>query len=175
MEYIKFARTSERKVFGLDITKADRNWTYYPPFDNGHQVITSDITVKDGSGNYITFPFYDSIATTEAVLWGVEKGIFGKGARSLTRGERVRVNKDRHKTYNIAWAAYCGLTDGIMYANSESIGDFQQEFGYEGEIECIQVYDTCKKIWEEWSKLELPGGIEDLWDLANKIQEEYEL
>lgn len=174
MEFKKFAKTSERKVFGLDITKSDRNSLCMPPFGSGHQVITSDITVEDRHGNYITFPFYDSIATTEAIYLGRVKVLRG-GYNNLSPLQRRNANNGRHMTSSIVEAVYCGLTDALTFANAKNIDDFQEEFGYEKVSECIRAYEGCKKCWEDWSTLVLPEDVEDLWDLANKMQEEYEL
>lgn len=66
-------------------------------------------------------------------------------------------------------AFYCFLSDGIAYDNAKDIDDFQCEFGYTKESDCIKAYNGCKDAYDKWASL---CDI-DIYDICNWMQEEY--
>lgn len=67
-------------------------------------------------------------------------------------------------------AMYCFASDGTSYANATDIDDFASEFGYEKVSKAIEVYNACKKSYDDFQKF----GI-DIFDFTNWLQEKYEL
>ena len=135
-----------------------------------HSIVTVEAFNIDGEYKkrlgQLYFDFYDSQYLTALTT----KGIDLNSRRTPTFKEIARKNAERHNEYNMVWAMYCSLSDGISYDNADGLNDFMSEFGYEDAEKAIRVYDACRVIWDKWQQL----GI-DVYDLANALQENYEL
>lgn len=82
------------------------------------------------------------------------------------------------KEDDLRFALYCFLSDGIAYNNAKDFEDFCNEFGYDiynyngmTNAESMRVYKACGRNYDKWQEL---CNI-DIYDIANWMQEEYEL
>ncbi len=135
-----------------------------------HSLVTIEVLKIDGEDEkrlgQLDFDFYDSQYLTALITRGIDLN----SRRTPRVKEIARKNAERHDEYNMVWAMYCSLTDGILYDNADSLNDFICDLGYKDVERAIEVYDACRNSWDKWQQL----GI-DLYELANALRENYEL
>ena len=62
----------------------------------------------------------------------------------------------------------CVFDDSFAYENTEDILDFKEEFGYEDNKKCREVYNACKDTFEKLHALFFDDEFEELY---NEIME----
>lgn len=78
-------------------------------------------------------------------------------------------NEQYLKPKDVANAVWCLAMDATSYANATDIDDFASEFGYDKVSRAIEVYNACKKSYDDLCKFGF-----DVFDFCNWLQEKYD-
>lgn len=76
-------------------------------------------------------------------------------------------NPELRTQYDVLNAFYCFVSDAV--SGLMDIDDFQSEFGYEKDSECIKAYKGCQKAAAQMERI-YDG---DLYNLLNALAEDY--